>query len=466
MEIDSSNDLMLTPTKTKEYHDKPIVSTPDTVASFSSSLFHSPTVRIEHTVKETQESNDPEGSGFCYTIIKTLMKKEGKLIAMLLTYSILSTVGGSMIFTRYTTLNTSMDLDPILDNLDVDVDNFRTENMKLKSELDTMIDEIDRLTNESTVLREESEFFKQLSSQLSHNLTDSIKTNQNMNARIEELDVYMNETIIHFQDIIDDMNVQNNELEENIDQLQSQNSGLHAEIENLENINSNLTTTLNEKILINGNLDEEVNNLAEEKSLLKTDIEELQISLQQLIHENSQFKSHNEDLMSLVSFLNTIESELEGSILNITSDLADLINSYRFLAVRDLEIQYKTIIERWPCKLERLYDGELFVVDPSLSIAGFYDAVMNFVDNSVLIEICADLDDFEKFMLGNVDVNDKSSISLTTLLDSLTTYTSLVHDYYFSNSSIPFEFSLSALDWEAANFHCEELPLESKYSFF
>lgn len=460
MEIDTASELMQTPIKTKEYHDKSIPSTPDTVSSYSSSLFHSPTtIRIEHTVKENTESNESGGSGFCYTIMKILMKKEGKLMAMLLTYSILSTVGGSVIYTRYTSLNTSLDLNPVLDELDSGTNNFRAENMKLRSEINTMRDQIAELKNESSILREESKTYKQLTLQLNNNLTDAIEATQNMTARIGELDAEMNETITRFESIVEELKTQNDKFEENIEHLESTNSELRTEIENLQQTNVNLNTTLNEKILINGNLDEEVKTLETEKNLLTKDFEALQKSLQQLIHENSQFKSHNEDLISLVSFLDSIENELQESIHNITADLTDLIETYRFLAVRDLEIQYKTIIEKWPCKVESLYRNELFVIDPSSPIADFYAEVMDIVDSSVLIEICADPDDFENFMFGNMDT-DKSSVSLTILLDSLTTYTSLVHDYYFSNSSI------SALDWEAANFHCDELPPDSKYSFF
>jgi len=470
MEIDTDVDLMQTPKKKKQEYDVEIPSTPDTVASISSSLFHSPTVRIEHTVAQTSDSDKSDGSGFCYTLAKILMKKEGKMIAMLISYSILCTVGGSVVYSRYASLNSSLGLSPILDEFDSGKEDMKEENLQLKSKLNEMTEDILELTNEVSFLRQESDLYKNISLQLSTNLTNAIETNQNMTVQIEELGLeYSNlkDGYVNLENLADNITTQNDAIKDRNGKLEHLNSKLNEDVEVLQNKTANLTSSLSELVSINADFRDNVKLLEGQNSNLKKDLNTLQTNIQDLSHENSQFKTLNDDLLSLIGFLESIENKGEESITDIVIKLADLIDNYRVLAVADLEIQYKTIIEKLPCTLEGVFGNELFVIDRALSISDFYPAVMDLIDKSVLIEICVDLDDFEKYMLEKVGLQDedKSSISLIKLLNSLETYTSLVNDYYFSSSPNLIQNSVSVLDWEVANFHCEELLPDSQYFF-
>ena len=431
---------------------------------------HQSTVTIEHRIAE--KSDESSGKSFFSWIIKKLVKKEGKMIMMVVAYALIATVGGSFAYSRYSSLNKQLNLTPIVGEFELQNDELAYENNRLNKQINILSNEIETLLNQVNEMEQENEIFKNANNELQRNVTAISLTNERLieqNNDFRDMNIELNLTNQRFETLIQKVVEENIDLRRSNDQMEVLNNDLNTEVNRLSVLTMNMTIRLEEFTSLNQELEYNVITLDNANLLLNDKIDALNISIQDLTQQNSKFQSLNADLISLVSFLDATGQEIEDSMEDVITYLSMTIDVYRSLALRDLEIEYQTSVRNFAYELNIFHGNEDFLKRPNSPIKDRYKIVRQFLNTRVLSTVCADLNDFENYMFAKNDIaDDKNAATLTLhqILNALEGYVALLHDFYFPDGEIVGETSISIFDWERANFHCEELPSNLTYSFF
>lgn len=442
----------------------------ESISSVPDQTISNPSLTIQHVVSESRSSRKSNAGGFFYCLIKLLMKKEGKILIIISLYSLFSTVGGSFMYKKYSSLNKNLKLSPILGAFEGEVDELRLENDHLKASISKLMDEISHLTGEIERLEEENKRYQTLNSLLESNTTDFEQIIDDLleeNDQLELTNTQMNVSNVMFQNLIEELKTDNIQFSEHIQELKLLNTNLNTEVRELNILNMNLTHNLEVFSDLNDDLEENVETLNSENLSLQSSIKRLDSALQDLSAQNAQFKALNEDLKSVVTFLNSTASNIEESLDEIVSYLATLIENYRSLALKSLEINYQTKTRNFACDLSRQFHNEKFVTEPSSSLNEYYPIVLDFIETKVLSEVCADIGDFMIFLddeVGMKNTKIRSMITFEDVVHALEIYTSLLQDFYFSNKANETDNTVTDFEWEDASFNCDELSVRFRFN--
>jgi hypothetical protein len=191
----------------------------------------------------------------------------------------------------------------------------------------------------------------------------------------------------------------------------------------------------------------------------------LQSFLQDLMTQNDRLETFNEDLVTLVSFLNSTSLGLGNSLEDITDFLSSQIDTNQMLVLKNLENIYRQRIQNWDCDFRDVFRDEAFGNDFTSVIErqAKLPAVLDYIDRRIFQDLCLDVTNFESY-LDSVFPTDGSGESITTyrLIREIVLYTDLAWEYYFSASDnvvggggggggVPLD------DWVDASFKCVRL---------
>jgi ABC-type transporter Mla subunit MlaD len=306
-------------------------------------------------------------------------------------------------------------------------------------------------------------------------LTGQVDRLEDENDRYQELNIQLNETVVELEDVKDDLegvavdlNTTNQELEEQVDELESQNEAyvaLNKELNNTvvelaaeigyfkvaladlayENgILSNMTDSL-------GILTEQLTNtsVAQNETLIA-----LQQFLQDLMDQNDRLEQFNANLVTLVNFLNETSTGLGTSLEEITTFLSDQININQQLVLLSLQNTYRQRVQTWDCDYRDVFREQPFGEDYTVPIntQTQLPAVLDYVDERVLSQICLQKDDFAAFL--NAEYPD-GTITSNRVIRAVVLYADLAFAYFFPERG---QSGVALEDWADSTFQCEELP--------
>lgn len=234
------------------------------------------------------------------------------------------------------------------------------------------------------------------------------------------------------------LNTQIQRLNAEVKRLEGQVDRLEEQNDRFEDSNDRLNTTVGNLQRVN----EELGNSTAHLEILVLELNqswaELNHLANDLANENDRFESINEDLFTVVSFLNSTTFE---SLETIVAFLEQQIKLQQSLVLRSLETSYQTSLTSWDCGLRGRFPGASFVEDETQPIGDAWPSILNYVDGRVLQSWCLDRADYERFMRAD------ESFSLASIVSRTGDYLQAAVNYYFRGE-------VSADEWAQANFEC------------
>jgi hypothetical protein len=177
----------------------------------------------------------------------------------------------------------------------------------------------------------------------------------------------------------------------------------------------------------------------------------LRATLTGFLDENDRLAGLNDDLSTVVTFLNGTSTDLQASLAQVTSFLADQINANSVIVMRSLENNYLQRIANWDCDYRDVFRGKDFGSNFDNPIPlGDLPQVVNYVNARVLNEICLDQSDFAQYLQEAFP----TGVTSFNLLSAVTIYTREALDFYFPEAG---ERGLSKQQWAAAGYRCSNL---------
>lgn len=326
----------------------------------------------------------------------------------------------------------------------------------LEQQVDELEYQVDRLHNETNRLEAQNDRLEALNDEL-EGLTDDLNETVTYYA---ELNAIFNESNAYYQELNDDFNQSltvaqalNTELNGTVERLQ-------REVDELEALKNNLTDELDRSEALNTQLMGTVEDLNETKAALNTKINDLNTQVDGLEEQNQVLNNLTRDLLTILSFLNETSGEVNESVEAISAYLADQINENRILLLGKLKYTYIQKTSNFKCNYDSRFGNLEWGVDKSLPIgATNYSDVIDYVNETVLTEICANSTDFEYFLvteseLGYDGAVPPVNITSDQLIVGVDIYTTSLLDYYFPDAE---ESGLNMTDWVLAEFECEGL---------
>jgi len=331
--------------------------------------------------------------------------------------------------------------------LNKQIDRLRDQVNRLKDEINRLSDEVDRLANEN-------DRYESLNNDLNESLVDFKELNEDLGLEVDEL-----------QQLSDELNNTKQILLNQIDFLRSENERYRDLNENLNSTRIQLEgdviyfrETLQELVIESDtlfNTTGDLRNLTETLAnmTLNETLIELDQRLDNITSQVNRMELLNSDLLTVVSFLNDTSLGLGDNLQEISDYLADQIASNELYVITSTENLYRSKITNWDCEYAIVFNDRDWGSDKSLPIDDL-DTVIGYVDERVLEELCLDGSNFESYLTTTYP----DYISTMRLKAGIVIYTNAALDYYFPEAD---ETGLSFQDWSAASFLCENLA--SKY---
>ena len=218
-----------------------------------------------------------------------------------------------------------------------------------------------------------------------------------------------------------------------------------------EEINGDLNRTVSDLQETNGELRDTVDNLDTSVQELNATVANLETAIDNLEEENLRYATLNAQLGTISSYLNESAVSLDRSYEQIVAALAEQITANRELVLETLENTYIQGIMNWDCSFRDVFRGEPFVNNEDLIIGSALPAVVEHVEDRVLVEICVNTTDFENYLDDRYSLN---LVSVNQIYQAVAVYSAAVMDYYFPNQG---EVGLTPDDWAKANYTCENI---------
>mmetsp|Transcript_21525 Transcript_21525/g.31832 ORF Transcript_21525/g.31832 Transcript_21525/m.31832 type:complete len:329 (-) Transcript_21525:81-1067(-) len=276
----------------------------------------------------------------------------------------------------------------------------------------------------------------------------------------------LNTTNLEYESLNQDLQSTLNQYQQQNDYLNSTVLSLNNEVDDLEKIQKHLNQTIDEYETRTQALQMEVASLSDLSVDLNSTILDLDQQVDALEEQNAIYSKLNEDLGTVVSFLEDTSLSSEQTYEALASSLAEQILTRQRLLVEDKHIKYDTMLIHWDCDLDSTFRLRSFVKDDTTPItSAYYSGVIEYLEEQLLSELCIDTQDLETFLRNEVlgPNFELESIALVDLKSGVSEYTLELLNYYF-----PDEGEVGGLtgdDWSAASYNCANLPPEKLFVF-
>ena len=293
---------------------------------------------------------------------------------------------------------------------------------------------IQELQIQNEILEANNDEYERLNAQLNASLAE---LGEHAAFLAEQLDIYeglnqdLNATAIHLEEQVD-------RLEEEVDDLTFQNDRLEGLV---------------------GALTNQTEDLSELTDMLEANVDRLEDRIEVLSAENDRLEGLVDDFQTVADFLEETAGSLGETYNDVAAALAGQITTNKLLVVESLQNTYHQRVSNWDCALHDRFALEDFANDSTMSIPNDkLPAVMAYVEERVLSDLCLDANDFEQYMEERYNGEAITTSRLTT---SVSRYTWDALDYYFPDQID--EDGLTSDDWATALYDCGNLQPEKQY---
>jgi len=327
-----------------------------------------------------------------------------------------------------------------IDNLKSEIDRMEDLNKELSNQLDDYEDltnrlnvSVEELKRQNEILSESNDRYEDLNNQLNDTVAELKEQNQVLAGH---LDV--------FEQLNKDLNATSDRLEDEVDRLEGEVGDLTGQNDRLEGLVGSLTNETARLNQLNDLLEDNVDRLGDNVNKLET--------------ENIRLENSIVDLRTVINFWDGVTDNVEQTYDEMTAFLANQISTNRVLVLEALQNTYHQRVANWDCALKDQFAMDAFASDENLSVPqARIDAVLEYVDERVLTDLCLDKNDFQKYLEDNYTLND---ITINRLVTSVQRYTWSAIDYYFPETG---ESGLTTQIWSAAEYDCGKLPASVAY---
>ena len=328
------------------------------------------------------------------------------------------------------------------------------------NELETQVDrlgfEVTRLSNETDRLEDINEDLKGTAADLNETVSILVGLNDSFNMSVAsqaELSELLEDSVSNAGAINDVLIGAISDLGEKVTSLSDLNADLQSTMEDFQEqkeLYVDIAEVLNATNVI-----------------LSSEVNALEAHLLEMQTQNELLSKNNEDLSSILTFLNQAGLDLNATVKGIEEYLSEEIAENNALVLKDMELSYQNVYFYWLCtsSFEDIFGDESWMSDKNEAIgAADYDTVIEFVHDNVLAEICASKSDFENFLLSDDYIGYQGSsppvnISFNTLKSAIERYSTMMIEYYFPSD----DSGLSKSDWTNARYDCKNIPTEKRY---
>jgi len=199
----------------------------------------------------------------------------------------------------------------------------------------------------------------------------------------------------------------------------------------------------------------------------KEQIEQLKEGIIKLTQQNDELNTSNENLVSILTFLKQTGTDLNTTVDELTKFLGNEINQNAVLVLMSLEISYQNVYKYWtvPGIFEDLFGEKSWILDRNSPIGvNDYPKLMEYLKDHVSSEVCADISDFENFLVNDPIIGYNGGdppvdISFRSMQSGVERYFASLMDYYFSFD----DNGVSKHQWMEAEYDCRNLAEEQRF---
>jgi hypothetical protein len=184
-------------------------------------------------------------------------------------------------------------------------------------------------------------------------------------------------------------------------------------------------------------------------------INALKEALNGFVEENEKLGNLNDDLNTIVSFLNDTSLEIGDTLDTFTGYLADQITSSRVLVLETLESASRQKINYWDCDYRDVYQEKDYGNDFDIEIPVVdIPEIVLYVNTRILSDLCLIEADFTKYL---EDAYPSENLTSNRLVTSVTVYVTAALDWYFTEGVSPEQ-------WAEAGYQCENVQEQFIYA--
>ena len=197
--------------------------------------------------------------------------------------------------------------------------------------------------------------------------------------------------------------------------------------------------------------------LTTQVAVLTTQVSGLQGTVQNLTTLNS-------NLESIFLYLNESALDLDETVDELASFLAEQIGANRALVLQNLQTSYQSTLSLWDCTFFDVYRTSSFVNDVNSPIGSAnISSVLGHVDEQVLTELCLDELNFELYLESTYNGGDIGALTVTQLTQGVAVYGGLAVDYMFPDMDDEGD-GLTQEEWAFARYDCSGLERPYRWS--
>jgi len=329
----------------------------------------------------------------------------------------------------------------------------------LNSQVKDLEEQVDRLSFQVDRLEAENDRFEASNNRLNNTISELSLENEELN-----------ETSIRLTAVSQDLSVQVEELDSLNDDIREANAKIAAQTVVLNVTNEllrlsvatlNATVTgleLQQKVLeINEeNLETQITELNVVKVTLTAQEKILSTRVDRLNNETAELNSQLADLDEVVVYLNTSLNGNQELLNTTTLEMAEAIDTDRFLGVQTMKMGHLDAWHGWDCGFAKAFpnsmDDQTAVIAENNTTEPLSDMLV-FVDTWLSVPQCFNHSDLVAYLDDKYDITPSpNQMTTQNLRSGVDTYTPAGIDYYFPprDSTV----GMSTEEWEATNYTC------------
>lgn len=294
-------------------------------------------------------------------------------------------------------------------------------------------------------------------------LTASSDELKEENNRLKDWTKNINATIEEYKEQNEILKTENGKFEEYTKTLNNTVDTLVAELAKSVEAEQQLRNTVQDYEELKQTLNAEILHLVNHTNDLNETVMELNHATALYEEQNQKLSSLNEDLNSVVGFLQVEVDGVHSSYESLVGTLADTILRKEVLAEIALKERIRKDISGWECGFTAAFANEDFGKDGEVAIGySSYDTVMNYINDRILSDVCVQRGNFELYLSSEILLpgQKKWEINRNDLVNGVNLYLTEVLNHYF-----PGEGGSDKIDWNTADYDCRNLAYEDRFSF-
>lgn len=294
-------------------------------------------------------------------------------------------------------------------------------------------------------------------------LTASSDELKEENNRLKDWAKNINATIEEYKEQNEILKTENGKFEEYTKTLNNTVDNLVAELAKSVEAEQQLRNTVQDYEELKQTLNAEILHLVNHTNDLNETVMELNHATALYEEQNQKLSSLNEDLNSVVGFLQEEVDGVHSSYESLVGTLADTILRKEVLAEIALMERIRKDISGWECGFTAAFANEDFGKDGEVAIGySSYDTVMNYINDRILSDVCVQRGNFELYLSSEILLpgQKKWEINRNDLVNGVNLYLTEVLNHYF-----PGEGGSDKIDWNTADYDCRNLAYEDRFSF-